>query len=188
MNSNNGFMICKKKYITFINKGALLSLLGLLLLIIIPCFYFIFAYWSEMPLPIKILGPISLPIFSTSIILLPFNGMLITKKGLMLFYGDFSFRKIYLNELERISLSFNEWENGRYSAVVKIAYKNGKVFTKDYAKQFKNLRKRKLHLFVYTISRQKLDAICKELSDVKICIITVINKDFEIVFQKKNNV
>lgn len=115
--------------------------------------------------------------------MVPLNGMLITKKGTVLFVPDLRFKKFNLKVLKRISIAFNEWENNKYSATVKFVYTDGTVFLKDYSKQFANMKKQKLARSVYTLSKRKVDKICYNLSDVEACIITLIDKNHNIVYQ-----
>ena len=176
MTSNNGLTTYKNKRLSFINKGIITMLLGVSLIVIIPCSYLMFSYWSEMPIFIKIFWPIVLPIILMGIIITPLNGMVITKKGTIFFVPDFRIKKTHIKELERISFNFNEWENNKYSVTVKLVYKDGRVFLKDYSKQFRNMRNKKLNMSMYTIKKRKVDKICKELLDLKICFITVTDK------------
>lgn len=80
MISHNGLMNCKSKCFSFINKGKITLLLVLLLIVIVPCSYLLFKYWSEMPIFIKVLWPILSVIIFIGIILTSLNGMIITKK------------------------------------------------------------------------------------------------------------
>ncbi len=47
MISYNGSMTYKNKWASFFNKGIITLLQGLLLIVIIPCTYLMFVYWSE---------------------------------------------------------------------------------------------------------------------------------------------
>lgn len=86
--------------------------------------------------------------------------------------------------MQRIDFNFNEWENKKYSATVKFVYKNGKIFSKDYSKQFRNMKNKKIAMSIYTISKMKVDKICKELLDLDICVITVLDNNRKIIYQK----
>lgn len=68
------------------------------------------------------------------------NGMIITKKGTILFLSDFRLKKFNVKDLEKIAIVFTEWRNNKYSAMIKFIYRNGKVFNKDYSKQFRNMK------------------------------------------------
>ena len=92
--SSNGLMTYKNKWLSFINKGIITLLLGLMLIVIVPCLYLLFAYWSEMPIFIKIFCPILLVIIFVGLIITPLNGMIITKKGTILFFPDFRLKKL----------------------------------------------------------------------------------------------
>lgn len=85
MMSNNGLMTYKNKWLSFINKGTIVLLLVLLMMIIVPFSYLVFAYWLEMPIFIKIFWPILSAIILIGVIITPLNGMIITKKGSILF-------------------------------------------------------------------------------------------------------
>ena len=185
MMSNNGLMTYKSKYLSFINKGTMALLFGLLLIVIVPCTCFMFVYWSEMPIFIRIFWPILLTVILIGIIVTPLNGMAITKNGTIFFVPDFRFKKLNVNELERMAFNFNEWENNKYSVTVKFVYKDGEVFAKDYSKQFRNMRNKKLAMSMYTIKKRRVDKICKKLSDLDNCVITIVDKNRNIVFQNK---
>ena len=185
MMSNNGLMTCKSKWLSFINKGTITLLLGGGLIVIIPCSYLVFAYWYEMPIFIQLFWPILLTIIFIGTIITPLNGMIITKKGTILFLPDFRFKKTNVKNLEKIAIIFNEWENNKYSAMVKFVYTDGKVFMKDYSNQFRNMENKKLALSMYTITKRKVDRICNNLLDLDTCIITIIDKDKNITYQSK---
>lgn len=187
MELNNGLMIYKSKCLSFINKRIIILLLGILLIIILPCSYLVFKYWTEMPILIKIFWPIMSIIIFIGIIITPLNGMIITKKGTLWFIPDFRILRFNINYLNRLSIIFSEWENNKYSVQIKIIDKDGKTFYKDYSKQFKNIRKnKKLLMAIYTISKRKANKICNKLLDLDICFITIIDKNKNIIYQKNN--
>ena len=173
--SNNGSMIYKNKWVSFINKGIITLLLGLLLIVIVPCSYLLFTYWSEMPIFIKIFWPILLAIIFIAVIITPLNGMIITRKGTILFLPDFRLKKFNAIDLEKIAIVFTEWENHMYSVMIKFIHKDGKVFIKDYSKQFRNMKNKKLAMSMYTITKRKVERICNKLLDLNICVTTIID-------------
>lgn len=183
--SNNGSMTYKNKWLSFINKGIIVLLLGLLLMIIVPFSYLLFVYWSEMPIFIKIFWPILLAIIFIGVIITPLNGMVITKKGTVLFLPDFRLKKFNVKDLEKIAIVFTEWENNKYSVMIKFIYRDGKVFCKDYSKQFRNMKNKKLAISMYTITKRKVERICNKLLDLDIWIITIIDKNRNITYQNK---
>lgn len=183
--SNNGLMTYKNKWVSFINKGIMTLLLGVLLIVIIPCSYLIFAYWSEMPTFIKIFWPVLLAIIFIGIIIAPLNGMIITKKGTILFLPDFRLKRFDVKDLEKIAIIFNKWENNKYSVMVKFVYGDGKTFSKDYSKQFRNMKNRKLAMSVYTITKRKVERICNKLLDLNICVTTIIDNNRNITYLSK---
>lgn len=184
MMSSNGLMTYKNKWLSFINKGTITLLLGLLLIVIVPCSYLLFTYWSEMPIFIKIFWPILLLIIFIGLIITPLNGMIITKKGTILFLPDFRLKKFKVKDLEKIAIVFNEWENNKYSVMIKFLYRDGKVFYKDYSKQFRNMKNKKLAMSMYTITKRKIDKICNKLLDLNICVTTILDKNRNIIYQK----
>ena len=119
------------------------------------------------------------------VIIAPLNGMVITKKGSVLFLPDFRFKKFNVKDLEKIAIVFTEWENNKYSAMIKFIYRNGQVFCKDYSKQFRNMKNKKLTMPMYTITKRKVDRICNKLLDLNICITTIIDKNRNITYQSK---
>ena len=138
-----------------------------------------------MPLLVKIFCPILFMTAFIGIIITPFNGMMITKNGNILFFPDFRLKKLNIKDLKRIALNFNEWENNKYSVTIKFVYKNGDIFKKDYSKQFKNMKNKKLAMSIYTISKTKVENIGKKLADVDICVITIINQNNQIIYQNR---
>jgi hypothetical protein len=175
MISNNGLMTYKNKYLSFINKFKITSLLCLALVILLPCSYFVFEYWYEMPVFMKIFWPILIVITLIGTLITPFNGMIILRNGKIFFVPDFRLIKTNVQILERISFTFNEWENNKYSVKVKFVYKDGDFFIKDYSKQFRNMKNKKLAMSMYTITKTQVDKICRKLSDMEFCVISIIN-------------
>lgn len=178
-------MNCKNKCFSFINKGKITLLLVLLLIVIVPCSYLLFKYWSEMPIFIKVLWPILSVIIFIGIILTSLNGMIITKKGTILFLPDFRLKKFNVKDLERIAIVFSEWENNKYSAMIKFLYSGDRAFSKDYSKQFRNMKNNKLVISMYTITKRKVERLCNELLDLNICMITILDKKKNIIYQSK---
>ena len=90
-----------------------------------------------------------------------------------------------IKKLKRITIIFNEWKNNKYSAIVKLVYNDEKYFIKDYSKQFRNMKNKKLAMSMYTITKKKIDRICNKLVDLNICSITIIDTNRNIVYQSK---
>ncbi len=185
MMSNNGLMIYKNIRLTFIEKTKITLSELLLLIVLVPCSCLVFTYWSEMPILIKIFWPILMVVTFIGIISTPLNGLLITKKGNILFLCDIRLKKFNVKDLENISIVFTEWENNKYSVMVKFRYTNGKSFCKDYSKQFRNMKNKKLAMSMYTITKRKVERICNKLLDLDICAITIIDKNSIIICQSK---
>ncbi|MGI6770837.1 MAG: hypothetical protein ACOX5Y_00205 [Acholeplasmataceae bacterium] len=184
--SNNGFIIYKKcNFFSFINKCLLSLLMVLLLFILFFSYYYIFKFWVEIPLVVKIVSPIILVLFLVGIIFIPLNGMIVTKKGNIYFIPDFRIIKIKLEDLKRIAFNFNEWEKNKYSVMVKFVYKNGRTFVKDYSKQFQNMKNNKIAMSIYTIKKAKVEKICENLLNVTIATSTIIDKNDNIIYQNK---
>ena len=183
MMSKNGLITDKNQKISFISKDITVLLFSLLLAVIVTCSCIMFVYWSEMPILIKIFGPILLAITFIGIIITLLNGMIITKKGTILFFPDFRVKTFNIKDLKRISIIFNEWENNKYSATIKFVYTSEKVFLKDYSRQFKNMRYKKIAMSLYTINKSKVNSICENLSNLDVFIITIIDKDKKITYQ-----
>ena len=185
MMSSNGLTTYKNKYLSFINKGTITILLGVSLMVIVPCSYLLFTYWSEMPILIKIFWPILLVIIFIGLIITPLNGMIITKKGTVIFFPDFRMKKFNVKDLEKLSIVFSEWENNKYSVMIKFVYRNGKIFYKDYSKQFRNMKNKKLAMSMYTINKRKVDKICEKIMDIDVCAITIVNKTGNAIYYNK---
>ena len=167
-------MTCKNTRLSFIRKGIITMLLGLLLVLIIPSAFLLFVYWFEMPILIKIFWPIVLLIIFLGTIITPLNGMIITKKGNVIFLPDFRLKIFNIKNLERIAIVFKKCENNKYSAMIKILYKNGKVFIKDYSNQFKNMKNKKLIMSLYTITENKVKNIFTKLLNYDFLSISII--------------
>ena len=112
-------------------------------------------------------------------------GWLSQKREPYYFFPDFRFKKINVKDLERLSIVFTEWENDKYSAMIKFVYRDGKVFYKDYSKQFRNMKNKKLAMSMYTIKKGKTERICNKLLDLKICVTTILDKNRNIIYQSK---
>lgn len=172
--SNNGLTIYKK--LSFINKKVLVFLFMILLIIIVCCSYFVFVFWVEMPMLIRIFWPILSIILLTGSLITPLNGMVIGKKGTIVFIPDFRIKVFKISDLEKMAFVFNEQENNKYSVLIKLVFKNGKIFIKDYSNQFRNIKKKRLALSVYTIKREKVNKISKQVVNIDICTITIMEK------------
>lgn len=183
MGSNNGLTICTNKAMNFINKKVLVFVPILLSAILIPCIWVMVSYWSECPIVLRIMGITLLSIICLGLISIPFHGMYITKKGNILFIPDFRIKVIKRSDISRISLNFNEWQNSKYSVSVKIKYLDGRFFLKDYAKQFRKMRRKRTIMAAYTIKKCEVDKISEMLSNDRIFCITMIDKNGTILSQ-----
>ena len=137
-----------------------------------------------MTLLIKVSSLVMLPFIVAGMIATPFNGMIITSKGTVLFIPDIRLIKRDISDIERIAITFNEWENCKYSATVRFVCKDGRIFEKNYSSEFRNRKQQKSAMSLYTIKKSKVDEICKSLSDVDICVITIVDKNRSITYQK----
>lgn len=180
---NNGLMTYKNIFLSFINKGIISLLIISLMIIILPCSYLVFAFWSEMPIFMKVFWPIFLVVLIVGIIIVPFNGMIISRRGVIVFIPDYRIKVFKTSKLESIALNFIECENNKYATTIKLVYKGGKVFTKDYSKQFRNMRKKRLVMSIYTIRRIKVNKILDQLLNFPNCMITIIDKNGKIINQ-----
>lgn len=158
----------------------------LILLFISLSGYLVFVYWSDMPLFFKVFWPIIMLICLVWIVIAPFNGLFITKKGTGVFIPDFRIKVFKIDELKRLSIIFNEQENKRYSVTVKIIYKDCRVFSVDYSDQFKQYNKKTSKMFAYTVYKTKVEKTVKKLSQLGIVFFTVIDAQGKIVYQTLN--
>lgn len=60
-----------------------------------------------------------------------------------------------------------------------------KFFLKDYSKQFRNMKNKKLAMSMYTITKRKMERICNKLLDLNICVTTILDKNRNIIYQNK---
>lgn len=118
---------------------------------------------------------ITLFIFVTTFFIF-FNGLYIRKSGDIVFVPDYRIKKIKISDVDRIAINFREQDNGKYSASLKVVYKDRRTFSKDYADQFNIYRHKKFVMSGYTIKKTKVDKVCNMLSDIDVFILTVINK------------
>ena len=183
MNSNKEQTTVKTKFLSFINKVGLMLSFSLLLLILIPITCLVVEHWYEMPTAIQIFAPMIGAIIVIGIAFTPFNGMMITKKGTVWFIPDFRVKKVNIADLDRIALTFNEWENHKYSATVKLIYKTGEVFVKDYSKQFRNMKNKKSSMAMYTIYKRTVNKIRDAVSDLNQCVVTIVDIHCHITYQ-----
>ena len=160
MESSNGLITCKSKRLSFTSKGVITITNILLLLVIVVSIYLVVKNNLEVPLAMKIIGPILLTVFFAAVLFTTFGGMLITKTGKIIFIPDCRIKITKIDELQRLALNFNQWKNNKYSVVVKFVYKDGRFFKKDYSDQFKALVHPKLSMTISTISKRKVDKIC----------------------------
>ena len=169
---NNGSMTSKRTYLSFINKGFAALYIIISMIIIVPCVFFMFSYWNDMPATIKVVGPSISVIVFLAVFLVPFQGMWITKKGTIVFVPDFRIIRTHWQELERLSLTFREWENDRYSAAVKLVYKDGRTFTKEYAKAFASTKHKKQNLCITPKKREIpfLNLFLLQMTNVRVII------------------
>ncbi len=170
-------MLLNKRYTTklcFINKTFLLLSLIIAMCVIGPCTYLVIFHWSEMPLLMKISWPIVVLSFLSAFIVIPFNGLWITKNGCVVFVPDYRIKRVTLNELSRLAIVFQKWENNKYSVTVKFIYKDGGVFIKDYSKHFRNMKNQMLSKPAYTIRREKVQQIADKVKHIDACKITIV--------------
>lgn len=165
MLSNNGSAVCKKFNTSFINKSMVTVVACILLLIFTPIAILCIIYFSEIPLIIKIVFPIILCTTLFSIIFWFFCGIYVKNNGTIVFVDVFRINKFSLSNLNEISIIFNECENKKYSVRIEFMSKNGAVFEKDYANEFKNRKHKSLSMAINTIQFHKLEHICKSLKE-----------------------
>lgn len=188
MISNNGLTTYKNRYLSFINKGVMTLLFTLLLIVLLPYSYLVFTYWSEMPIFIKIFWPTLLVIVIIGIVMTPLNGIVINRNSNILFVPDFRVMKFQKKDLEKIVINFLEWDNNKYSVMIKLIYKDGGFFSKDYSSQFRNMRNKKLAMSMYTITKRKVDRICNSILHLDICaVINIVDNNGNIISQNISN-
>ncbi len=173
--SNNGSTICKTKYLTFITKGIPMLLLCVLSIIIIAFSFIVFSYSTEIPLVLKLMWSIIAFICVLGPIITALNGMIITKKEKIIFIPDVRLKIIKFNEIDKLVMEFYKEDNYKFFATIKIFYKNGKVFIKDYSNQFRDVRKNKFLKYMYTIRKERIDIIQKKVSDIDRCFVFIKN-------------
>lgn len=183
MTSSNGSIVYKSMHADFINRAAM-SIAAIFLTAVIAAVTVLFVlYWESIPLFIIVILSILLVITAFGIIFMLLNGIFITKKGKLFFFPDFRIKVYKMFDVERLAINFNECENHRYSVTIKIKQKNGKFFFKDYSRQFRNLRQKKLSMFTYTIKRNEVDRIYSKFKALNNIRLTIINRNCEIVMQ-----
>ena len=186
MTTNSEFFSLKTIFLCFVNKGAVLLYATLTILILLPLFAFsmMLLHDDEFYTEILIFSCIALMVVLIKLITAPLNGIFIRKKGTVVFVLGSRIKKAKVEDLKRFAISFTEWPNNKYSASVKIVYKNGKIYKKDYAHNFVSPKPKRLFYYLYTISQKQMDVLCQRLLDVRNCCITVIDKNGDAVYQK----
>lgn len=183
MTSNNGSTIYKVKFFSFINRGRLIFVYVLLLLFVLPCSWLIFNFWHQIPLLLKIFWPLFLAIISVTFLFVPLNGIFIGKNKIV-FFPDIRVKTFEKEEIKRIAIIFSEWKDNRYSASVKVVMKNGAVFSKDYAAQYREIRNNRLPVLVYSLKKNKVDKLIDSLNNEELFNITLINSSGDVLFQR----
>ena len=64
-----------------------------------------------------------------------------------------------------------------------LLYRDGRLFTMDSSRQFRNARRKKLLMACYTISERNRQSVCDRLSEIDGCIVTVVDRAQKIVYQ-----
>lgn len=165
----------KNKYLAFMdNKRLLVN--SLLIVFFTGVLCFLFAYWTEMPVFIKIFWPILSLIAVTGAVMTIFNGMYINKKGTVVFVPDLIVKKFRIDEIKTMTFNFNEWKNSKYFVKIEIVFQDGKVFTKDYSVPYKQMKIYKLGMALYTIKRDNVDKIIEQLSNYDFCTFNFVNQ------------
>ena len=181
--SNKAFMINRRIRLSFIEKGSLMKILSLVVVILIPIVWFGCARWDDLEWPFQVFGPIVLVAALWGILMVPFNGFYVSKRGRVVFVPDIRIKKTKLDQLKRIALTFNEQENGKYSATVKLVFANGKIFQKDYSDQFRNAKNKYPNIDIYTVHESRAISIANEALELSICNVTFIDRSGKITHQ-----
>ena len=57
-----------------------------------------------------------------------------------------------------------------------------KFFCKDYSRQFRNMKNKKLAMSMYTITKRKAERLCDKLLDLSICVTTIIDRNGRYIY------
>lgn len=164
------------------NRPLLLGFLIVLLAILAPFAYLAFANWGTIPLAVRILVPTLLVVTGVGLLSVLFCGVWIGRKRVLVI-PDMRIIVAARSKLRRIAVNFNQWDNGRYSVTIKLLYRDGRLFTMDSSRQFRNARRKKLLMACYTISERNRQSVCDRLSEIDGCIVTVVDRAQKIVYQ-----
>ena len=75
-------------------------------------------------------------------------------------------------------------ENKKYDATVRLIYKDGSVFEKDYMKNFRDYPKYQwIGILNFTIKKQRVDKICEQLEAFDYCQVSVVDFNKNIIYQ-----
>ncbi len=125
---------------------------------------FIYFIWILLALPILI-GAITTPfigiwIYNNSVLLIP----------------DIRTKRIKAENINSLVLIFKEYKNGKYAVTVKLLYKNGRIFKRDYSVTFRSRLNSIYEMIgrsIYTITKKRVDKICRDALSIDFC--TVVN-------------
>lgn len=168
----NGSTHYKNKKMSLINKWGIFILCSIAVAILFVCSWFIVKFQAEFPLLFKIIWFAIVIAVLISWLMIPFNGLKITSNGTVVFVADLRIKRVSLNELVSLNITFLKWQKNKYSVCLELTYKNGKYFKKDYSQQFKNLQRKKLLMSMYTISGERVAEIEQNLKDTPHCNIS----------------
>lgn len=161
-----------KTHVAFINKWLIFALSGVAVVIMLACSWLLVKFHDELPLPFTIIWFLMVIIVLISWLMIPFNGLKVSRKGTVVFVSDLRVTRVKIDDLVSLNISFLQWENGKYSTCVEITCKNGKYFKKDYSLQFKNLKRKQFLMSMYTISKQRVENIEQNFKDIPHCNIS----------------
>ena len=188
MMSNNGSMNCKKVAVSFINKrNMFLCMIPLILMVGIFLFLLI-QYWMVFSmLAIAIMIAISIIIIFGVFFALG-NGIYCLAGKHVLFILGIRVGVVKVQSIQRFSVTFKEESNDKFSAIVKVVKQDGNIIKADYSQQFRNRKRKRLAMAVYTISAKQIDQMSEKLLCMPQSVVTLINLEGDIVLQKINNV
>ncbi len=174
--------------ISFINKkNMLLCMIPLILMAGIFLFLLI-RYWGTISVLAKVvmLAVCIIVIFGVFFALT--NGIYcLTKECILAIFG-IRMNVIKVRSVQRFSVTFREEENKKFFAIMKIVRQDGKTVKVDYSREFRNRRRKRLAMAVYTVPSKKIDRISKKILCLPRSIVTVINREGEIVSQETNQI
>lgn len=154
----------KSKHISLFNRAPLLVTEGVILALCGAILAAVIWFWNEMPLAVRVLSPILVGLMLLVFVLSACYGMYIAPNGTVRLFFLFRVHVFRPEPRRQISLVFTPFAENRYYASVCVEDGNEEVFYYDYVWQLHDRVRKKLAVKIYTLSKEKAEAVAEQLS------------------------